>query len=390
MYGLRKALGPDRLIRRPPGYVLRVEPDELDRDRFDHQLFREGREALARGDANAASAALHTALGLWRGPALADVLDEPFAGTESGRLEEWRLLALEERVEADLARGAAAELVSRAGTAGARRAVSRAAYSANSCLLSTAQDGRQRRCLYSRHGRLRFAEELGLDFGPQVVELQRKILAHDLSLAASRGRVTPQPRPPHRRPRRWAIAVAAAVLLAVGLSLGIVLGTGGGAPKASSGSPQVVGLDLRSGAVSKVVPLTENAAAVATGYGSLWLADPSGGSIARVDLDSGAVVDRVPVRGSPGALAVGAGSVWAASVPGERVTRIDPDTGAVTQSVPLGAAPERPALAFGEGATWVADVTDNSLIELDPASGAVRRTLALNLRPTALGIGDRG
>ena len=97
-------------MRRPPGYVLRVEPDELDRDRFE-ELFRAGREALGRGDAAEASAALQAALGLWRGPALADVLDEPFAGAESGSLEERRLRALEERIEADLARGAAAELM---------------------------------------------------------------------------------------------------------------------------------------------------------------------------------------------------------------------------------------------------------------------------------------
>ena len=94
---LRKALDPDRLIRRAPGYVLHVEPNELDSDRFE-QLFRAGREALARGDATAASTALRTALGLWRGPALADVLEEPFAAAESGRLEERRLLAIEERI----------------------------------------------------------------------------------------------------------------------------------------------------------------------------------------------------------------------------------------------------------------------------------------------------
>lgn len=382
---LRKALDPDRLIRRAPGYVLHVEPNELDSDRFE-QLFRAGREALARGDATAASTALRTALGLWRGPALADVLEEPFAAAESGRLEERRLLAIEERIEADLALGAAAELVPEL-----ERLVRDQPFRERplgQLMLALYRAGRQAEALSLFQAcRQRFADELGLEPGPQLVELQRKILKHDLSLAASRGRVTPQPRPPHRRPRRWAIAVAAAVLLAVGLSLGIVLGTGGGAPKASSGSPQVVGLDLRSGAVSKVVPLTENAAAVATGYGSLWLADPSGGSIARVDLDSGAVVDRVPVRGSPGSLAVGGGAVWSASVPEGSVTRIDPPTGTVTQTLRLGV--DVSALAFGagdDGALWVADATDRSLIEIDPASGAVRRTFALQVEPTALAI----
>src|SRR5215217_2615241 len=79
---LRKALGDARLTRRAPGYVLHVEADELDLDRFEC-LSREGREALARGDPREAAIALRSALALWQGAALADVLYEPFAATES-------------------------------------------------------------------------------------------------------------------------------------------------------------------------------------------------------------------------------------------------------------------------------------------------------------------
>ena len=84
---LRKALGAtdrERLLRRPPGYALLVEPGELDLDRFD-RLLEQGREQLAQGDARAAAATLAAALELWRGPALADVLYEPFAGAEAER-----------------------------------------------------------------------------------------------------------------------------------------------------------------------------------------------------------------------------------------------------------------------------------------------------------------
>ena len=93
---LRRMLGPDRVVRRPPGYMLVVEPGELDLERFERLV--EGRS-------------LHEALGLWRGPALADVLYEPFASEEAERLEERRLVALEERIEADLAAGEGARLV---------------------------------------------------------------------------------------------------------------------------------------------------------------------------------------------------------------------------------------------------------------------------------------
>ena len=107
---LRKLLGDDRLERRPPGYALRVEPGELDLDRFE-DLLRSGREALARGEPAAAADALSAALALWRGPALADLQYEPFAQQAVEQLEERRLQAAEERVEADLALGRSAELV---------------------------------------------------------------------------------------------------------------------------------------------------------------------------------------------------------------------------------------------------------------------------------------
>ena len=72
---------------------------------------REGRDALARGAAGLASERLHAALGLWRGRALADVCDAGALATEALRLDELRLVALEERIDADLALARHAELV---------------------------------------------------------------------------------------------------------------------------------------------------------------------------------------------------------------------------------------------------------------------------------------
>ena len=102
---LRKALGDESAIdTSAAGYRLRVEPGELDAERFE-RLAEEGRRALAAGDAEAAADALRAALELWRGPALADLAGEPFAQAEIARLEEHRLTAVETRVEADLALG---------------------------------------------------------------------------------------------------------------------------------------------------------------------------------------------------------------------------------------------------------------------------------------------
>ena len=114
---LRKALEPERtrgapgelLLTRAPGYMLRVEPDALDADRFE-RLLSEGRTAGEAHDHVTAARKLHEALELWRGPALADFCYDPFAQAEIARLEELRLDAIEERIEADLALGKAADL----------------------------------------------------------------------------------------------------------------------------------------------------------------------------------------------------------------------------------------------------------------------------------------
>src|SRR5262249_13168329 len=107
---LRALLGPDRIERRPPGYLLRVAPGELDLERFE-RLLAQGREAAAAGDATSARGRLQEALDVWRGPALADLLNEPFAAGEAQRLEERRMLALEDRIAADLELGRGPELV---------------------------------------------------------------------------------------------------------------------------------------------------------------------------------------------------------------------------------------------------------------------------------------
>jgi len=106
--GLRKALRlageADRLVTRPPGYLLRLNPDELDALRFE-RLAAAGNAALADGDPAAAVRLLDEALRLWRGPALAGLDDAPSTRAEAARLEEERLAALESRAEALLGCG---------------------------------------------------------------------------------------------------------------------------------------------------------------------------------------------------------------------------------------------------------------------------------------------
>jgi DNA-binding SARP family transcriptional activator len=108
---LRKALGADALVTRPGGYVLQLASGDLDLDRFE-QLVESARGA----EPHEAAEKLREALALWRGPPLADFIYDDFAQSEIARLEERRLVALERRVEADLALGVGPEDVPNAGS----------------------------------------------------------------------------------------------------------------------------------------------------------------------------------------------------------------------------------------------------------------------------------
>src|SRR5205823_13846562 len=102
---LRKLLGDDALATQPPGYLLRVDADQVDALRFD-RLLREARAATSE----ARLASLREALSLVRGAPLADLADAPFAAAEASRLEELEVAAREELLGAELQLGAGADL----------------------------------------------------------------------------------------------------------------------------------------------------------------------------------------------------------------------------------------------------------------------------------------
>jgi predicted ATPase len=179
---LRKAVGAERLAREGGGYVARLENGELDLQRFERATAA-GRDALARGDHAAAAARLEEALALWRGPALADVAYEPFAAPEIARLEELRLVATEDLVDARLALGRHAELVGELEALAAEhplreRFVGR-------LMLALYRAGRQVEALdVYRRTRERLVDELGIEPSPALQQLEREILRHEPQLAA--------------------------------------------------------------------------------------------------------------------------------------------------------------------------------------------------------------
>ncbi|MGH3930506.1 MAG: AfsR/SARP family transcriptional regulator, partial [Pseudonocardiaceae bacterium] len=171
---------------RPSGYVLQLDADAVDVGRFETLIAR----ARATDQAGESVALLAAALAIWRGPALADFADDEFAQPAIARLEEQRLTALEEHIEARLALGEHGALVGELDSLVAAHPLRERLRAAQMRALYRA--GRQAEALESyQQLRTLLSEELGLDPGPELARLLRAILTHDPELAG--------PTPPARR-----------------------------------------------------------------------------------------------------------------------------------------------------------------------------------------------
>jgi DNA-binding SARP family transcriptional activator/class 3 adenylate cyclase len=177
---LREAGADGLLVTRPRGYSVRVDPDALDAARFE-TLLAQGRRQRAEGDHPGAAASLREALSLWRGPALADVADAPLLQVEAGRLEEARLAALEERIEADLALGRHSELTAELDALTRAHPVRERLWAQR--ILALYRTGRQAEALRAYQDLRRFlGEELGIEPGAALSRLETAILRHDPGL----------------------------------------------------------------------------------------------------------------------------------------------------------------------------------------------------------------
>jgi predicted ATPase/DNA-binding SARP family transcriptional activator len=197
---LRKVLPPPaRICTRGAGYALELEDESLDAARFE-RLLVESRAASREGNPALAASLLRRALGLWRGQAYGDFTYEEFARAEAERLEELRLVALEERIEAELALGRHDDLLPELRSlAAAHRRRERLQAQA---MLALYRCGRQSEALElytDAHARLR--DELGLEPSAELRELQRRILQQDAELvvaAAKEAAASALPAPPNR------------------------------------------------------------------------------------------------------------------------------------------------------------------------------------------------
>ena len=176
---LRSVLGDERerLAGDVSGYRLRVEPEALDASRF-AALAAAGRGALADGDPATADRHLCEALALWRGPALVEFADQPFAASEATRLEQLRLAALEDRIDAGLALGHHGQLTEELRTLTLEQPYRETFW--EQLMLALYRTGRQAEALRAfGEVRTRLAEDLGIEPGPALERMEQRILAHE-------------------------------------------------------------------------------------------------------------------------------------------------------------------------------------------------------------------
>ena len=174
----REAGANDVLATRSPGYVLYAE--ETDARRFEI-LAGEGRDALAAGDPGRAAERLMQALARWRGAAYLEVADEPWARAEAGRLEELRLAATEDRIDAELSLGHHATLVGELEQLVARHRTRERLV--GQLMLALYRSERQADALAAyRAARRSLVEDLGLEPGPELRRLEAAVLAQDPAL----------------------------------------------------------------------------------------------------------------------------------------------------------------------------------------------------------------
>ena len=383
---LRKVLGEGLLLTRGGGYVLELGLEQLDADRFERAVSH-ARDEFARGDVAAAGDRLRGALGLWRGSALADFTYEDFARDEIDRLEELRLAAVEERVEADLALGRDAELVPELERL-VRENPTRERLR-RQLMLALYRSGRQTEALETyRQAQRALDEQLGLEPGPELRELERAILAQDPALAA--------PAPARRLPALGArrrggvlIALGGAGLLAALLALVLF---GGEEPRASPAEANsLVAIDPHSDEVEAVISTGVAPSDVASEAGSLWVANRSDDTVTQIDPRSRSVVSTTSPGTSVDALAAGAGAVWIADNRRGRAVRLDTGFRSVSRTVGVAPAaslfPSSSAVAVGEGAVWVAN-GNSEVVRVDPETNRAVATIQVGNDPSAIATGD--
>jgi YVTN family beta-propeller protein len=381
---LRKVFDDDgRLERQGRGYMLKLDGDDLDAARFE-ALITEGRDHLAAGKPDRAAVTLTNALGLWRGPALADFVYEPFAQSAIARLEERRLVCLEERIEADLALGRHEDVVAELETLVREHPLRERLR--GQLMLALYRSGRQSEALdVYQSTRRTLVEEVGLEPGPNLQALERQILNQDPALAAP---VREPARLTSRRRRGWLLAGVGALVLAGALTAVLVEVVGSDEPKLVSIAANAVGVvDPDANRLVAQIPVELTPTAIASGLDAIWVVNVDDETVSKIDPESSGVGDTIPVGASPSGIAVGGGTVWVTNTFDGTVSRIDPGT---REGVQIRAGNSPTGVAYGFGSIWVASSTDGTVRRIDATNGNPQHTIPVGpgVRGVAVGLGS--
>jgi YVTN family beta-propeller protein len=386
------------LHTRGSGYVLEVAPGELDVDRFEG-LLEEGRQGLAAGDAAKAGATLRAALTLWRGRPLSDFAYESFAQSEIGRLDELRLAALEERIDADLAVGLDDDLVPELRALVTEHPLRDRLR--GQLMLALYRSGRQPEALrVYEEARRALAEELGLEPSAILQRLQQSILTEDETLGApvresapsSTARVERAPVPGITKRARVLLSVGGVLVLAAALAVGALALTRDRTSGGLSGiGPNSVGvIDPETNEIVAVIPVGLRPGPVAAGAGAVWVGNLQDRNLTKIDPRERSAAGVVPLGGrTPTGLAVGAGAVWVAHGPAGQLSRVETQFRRVTQTLdvterlritPFG------SVAIGQNEVWTA-YGDSTLARIDPTAVRPTGSTLAGSSPAAVAIG---
>ncbi len=387
---LRRVLGDQMLITRPPGYMLRVPAGQLDVDRFE-SLVDQGRRAFDDGDPHQAAESLNAALALWRGPALADLAYQTFAQTWIQRLEEARIGALEKRIDAELALGQHQRLIPEL-EALVREHSLRERF-VGQLMLALYRSARQAEALrVYRDFRQEMVDELGLEPGVELQQLERSILEQSAILdspprtsasGAARGR---------RRAGGLLIAAGGAILLLAALA-GLAVDFASGSSVGLVAAPNTTAvINPATNHVTAQIPVGDTPDGIAVGDGSIWVANTVDHTLSEVDARSRTVERTLAPADTVDGVAAGDGQLWAfESADWAHAVRIDPSYGTALVRVKLspyaGTYPaSSTAAVVGDGSAWFAD---NAAAVVQVArNGAIRSTTNVGNETTGIAVGD--
>jgi YVTN family beta-propeller protein len=360
---LRRQLGDERLVTRDPGYVLRVESGELDLATF-QKLARDGRA--------------EEALALWRGPPLLELHEERFANDARRRLEEQRLAVLEARIDGDLSAGRNVGVIAELEELIREHPLRERLYA--QLMLALYRVGRQADALETfRRARRTLSEEVGLEPGPQLQELERRVLQQDPTLALSDAEARTQR---SRRPV-WALALA---LILIGVAVGAFALTRGDGRTLAVVPNSVVEIDPSTNRIVSVVPVGRRPSAIAVIGRDMWVANSLDDTLTHIDTRSGAT-RTLGGFDYPTSLARAARKVWVGSNSRGVLVSIDAVSGAVIDRVRIPQAATATFLASGAGSMWVSE-EEAAVHRISIATGdATLRMPGLNVHELAFGEG---